>query len=193
MHRAFRVSALFAACFATLCLAGCDPRPVAPIDPQLRIAARALGGDPDAVAEIGRNYMTGASGYPIDEGKAREMFEFAAQRGSGAGLFYLGLLAYEGSGRSPDTKEACGLFAQSGARGHPGGLREFGECQLQGMGGVTKDARAAADSFRASIAKGGVEAYGSLARLYVSGEGAEKNPQEGARLLRQRDALRGRR
>jgi TPR repeat protein len=193
MPRAFRVFALFAAFFATLCLAGCDSRPAAPADPQAQIAARALGGDPDAVAEIGRNYMTGASGYPIDEGKAREMFEFAAQRGSGAGLFYLGLLAYEASGRRPDIKEACGLFAQSAARGHPGGLREYGECQLAGTGGVTKDPRAAADSFRASIARGGVEAYGSLARQYASGEGVEKNPQEEVRLLRQRDALRGHR
>jgi TPR repeat protein len=160
------------------------------MDPRVQIETKALRGDPDSVAELGRNYMTGASGYPLDAGKAREMFEFAAQRGSGAGLFYLGLLAYEGHGRAPDIGQACGLFAQSAARGHPGGLREYGECQLQGAGGVARDPRAAADSFRASIASGGVEAYESLARLYASGEGVARNPQEEARLLKKRAALR---
>jgi TPR repeat protein len=190
MTRAIHVSALLMACMAGLCLAGCDPQPSTPLEPRVQIEAKALQGDPDSVAELGRNYMTGASGYPLDAGKAREMFEFAAQRGSGAGLFYLGLLAYEGRGRAPDIKQACGLFAQSGARGHPGGLREYGECQLQGVGGVAKDPRAAADSFRASIAGGGVEAYESLARLYASGEGVARNAQEAARLLQKRDALR---
>lgn len=175
MAPAFCVSALFLAGVAGLCTAGCEQRHDLPAD---------------AVAELGRNYMTGASGYPLDPGKAREMFEFAAQKGSGAGLFYLGLLAYEGNGRAPDVKEACGLFAQSAARNHPAGLREYGECQLQGAGGVAKDPRAAADSFRASIANGGVQAYESLARLHGSGEGVPKDPAEQARLLQKRDALR---
>jgi hypothetical protein len=134
--------------------------------------------------------MTGAAGYPVDARKARDMFEFAAQKGSGAGLFYLGLLAYEGHGSAPDLRQACGLFAQSAARRHPGGLREYGECQLQGVGGVARDPRAAAESFRASIANGGVQAYESLARLHMSGEGVAKDPQEAARLRQRLEALR---
>jgi TPR repeat protein len=157
---------------------GCsgDPRP----------AGQAGVVDPDTIAETGRAYMTGASGYPRDSARAREMFEAAAQKGSGAGLLYLGLLAYEES----DLKAACGLFAQSALRGHPGGLREYGECQLQGAGGVAKDPRAAARSFKASIANGGVQAYESLARLYGSGEGVPKDPDEKARLLQKHAALR---
>ena len=77
---------------AGLSLTGCDPQPSTSMDPRVQVETKALRGDPDSVAELGRNYMTGASGYPLDAGKAREMFEFAAQRGSGAGLFYLGLL-----------------------------------------------------------------------------------------------------
>lgn len=175
MAQAFRICPLIFACATGLCVPGCDQRPAV---------------DPDAVAEQGRQYMTGASGYPRDPARAREMFELAAQKGSGAGLFYLGLSAYEGNGREPDIKEACGLFAQSAARGHPGGLREYGECQLRGAGGIAKDPRAAAESFKASIGRGGVEAHESLARLYGSGEGVDRNPAEQARLLQKRDALR---
>ena len=165
---------------AGACLPGCsgDPRPAG--------QATASVADPDAIAEAGRSYMTGASGYSPDPARARELFEAAAQKGSGAGLLYLGLLAYA----EADFKAACGLFAQSAARGHPGGLREYGECQLQGTGGVARDPRAAADAFRASIAKGGVEAYESLARLYGSGEGVPKDPAEQARLLQKRESLR---
>ena len=143
--------------------------------------------DPDALAELGRVYLAG------EPGKAREMFELAAQRGSGAGLFYLGLLAYEGREAAPDIKEACGLFAQSAARNHPGGLREYGECQLRGAGGVAKDASAAAGSFSKSIASGGVQAYESLARLYAAGEGVPRDPAEAARLRQKRDLLREKR
>jgi len=127
-----------------VCLPACERQPPVPVGADAQMAERALRGEPDAIAEVGRNYMTGASGYPIDAAKARDMFEFAAQKGSGAGLFYLGLLAYEGHGGAPDIKEACGLFAQSAARRHPGGLREYGECQIQGVGGVARDPRAAA-------------------------------------------------
>jgi TPR repeat protein len=193
MSRKFSASGFFAACLSALCLPGCDRQAAEPSlanDSKAALTARALKGDPDSIAELGRNYMTGASGYPLDAGKAREMFEFAAQRGSGAGLFYLGLLAYGGQAGAPDVKEACGLFAQSAARGHPGGLREYGECQLRGIGGIAKDPRSAADLFKASIAKGGVQAYESLARLYGSGEGVAKDPLEQARLLQKRDALR---
>ena len=45
------------------------------------------------------------SGHPRDPARAREMFEPAAQKGSGAGLFYLGLLAYEGRDGVP--KMSC--------------------------------------------------------------------------------------
>lgn len=170
MDRAHRASAVL---LTGLLLAGCsgEPRPV----------------DPDALAELGRSHMTG---HPRDPAKAREMFELAAQKGSAAGLFYLGLLAYEGREGVPDIKGACGLFAQSAARGHPGGLREYGECQLQGAGGVARDAHAAAGSFRQSIANGGVQAYESLARLYAAGEGVPRDPAEAARLLQKRDSLR---
>ena len=191
MSRSFSVLVFLAACIAALCLPACERQPIAPKSAEAQTGARALAGDPDAIAEVGRNYMTGASGYPLDAGKARDMFEFAAQKGSGAGLFYLGLLAYEGQGSAPDIRQACGLFAQSAARKHPGGLREYGECQLQGVGGVAKDPRAAAESFRASIANGGVQAYESLARLYDSGEGIARDPQEAARLRQRRDVLRG--
>ena len=156
-----------------LLLAGCTGEPRPP--------------DPDALAELGRRHM---SGHPRDPAKAREMFELAAQKGSGAGLFYLGLLAYEGREGAPDIREACGLFAQSAARGNPGGLREHGECQLRGAGGVARDAGAAAGSFRQSIANGGVQAYESLARLYATGEGVPRDPAEAARLLQKRDSLR---
>ena len=165
---------------AAPCLPGCsgDPHPAG--------QATASVVDPDAIAEVGRSYMTGASGFPRDPARARELFEAAAQKGSGAGLLYLGLLAYA----EADFKAACGLFAQSAARGHPGGLREYGECQIQGIGGLAKDPRAAAHSFRASIANGGVQAYESLARLYGSGEGVPQDPEEQARLLQKREALR---
>jgi TPR repeat protein len=142
---------------------------------------------PDDVAEMGRHYMTGTSGYPKDPAKARELFEAAAQKGSGAGLFYLGLLAYEG-GQQADLRQACGLFAQSATRNHPGGLRELGECHLRGTGGLPKDAGAAAAAFKASIANGGEQAYASLARLYALGEGVPKDPAEAQRLLAQHAA-----
>jgi len=186
MIRAFRLSAFLLCCAALACIQGCsgDPRPAPQAGPS------PFEGDPDAIAEAGRDFMTGENGRPLDPVRARELFDRAAQKGSGAGLFYLGLLSYEGHERGPDRKEACALFALSAARRHPGGLREYGECQLQGAGGVAKDPRAAADSFRASIANGGVEAYESLARLYGSGEGVPRDPQEQARLLQKREALR---
>ncbi len=176
-------------------MAGCSPGegvalPHPSTDAQAERTKSAAAGDPDSVAEIGRNYMTGAFGYPLDAAKGREMFESAAQRGSAAGLFYLGLLAYEGDGSVPDLKRACGLFSQSADRGHPGGLREYGECQRQGVGAMARDPRAAAESFRKSIANGGVQAYESLAQLYVSGEGVPRDPEEAARLRKMHDSLR---
>ena len=146
--------------------------------------------DPDGLAELGRSHMTGAPGTPVDRARARQLFEVAAQKGSGAGLFYLGLFAYEGEDGAPDVKEACALFRQSAARGHPGGLREYGECQLRGTGGVAQDVAAAAESFRQSIAHGGVQAHELLARLYDSGEGVPKDPAEAARLRERSSSLR---
>jgi TPR repeat protein len=172
--RAIPVLAFVMSCVLQALLSGCSGN------------ERALASDD--VAEIGRHYMTGTSGFPIDVSKAREFFETAAQKGSGAGLFYLGLVAYEG-GQQSDLKQACGLFAQSAARNHPGGLREYGECQLRGTGGMPKNSRDAAIAFRASIANGGVEAYVSLAKLYELGDGVQKDPQEAARLLAKHAAL----
>jgi TPR repeat protein len=173
MAPAHRLSALVLAGLAYACAPGC-----------------AVEADPDAVAEQGRTYMTGASGHPVDPAKARQMFEAAAQKGSGAGLFYLGLLAFEGDGRAPDLAQACGLFRQSSERNHPGGLREYGECQLRGLGGVKRDPAAAAESFRKSIAHGGIQAHESLARLYLAGEGVPRDPAEAARLMQRYAALR---
>ena len=154
-------------------------------DTQRAAALKAATGDAEAMAEVGRNYMTGEHGFPLDTNKAREAFETSAQKGSAAGLFYVGLLAYS----EGDTKKACGLFAQSAGRGHSGGMREYGECQLRGSGGTTKDATAAAESFRRSIANGGIEAYVSLARLYSFGEGVPRDPEEAARLLQRHASL----
>jgi len=172
MATALRLLALALAGLACASLCGC--------------AAEA---DPDAVAEQGRYYMSGASGVPPDPARARQLFEVAAQKGSGAGLFYLGLLAFEGDGGAPDLAQACGLFRQSSGRNHPGGLREYGECQLRGLGGVRRDPAAAAESFGRSIAHGGIQAHESLARLYLAGEGVPRDPAEAARLMQRYAAL----
>jgi uncharacterized protein len=103
-------------------------------------------------------------------------------------LFYLGLLAY-GDGQPAELKQACGLFLQSASTGHPGGMREYGECQLRGSGSVRKDPGAAADWFRKSIAHGGVEAYVSLARLYKEGQGVPQDEAEAGRLLEKHAGL----
>jgi len=121
---------------------------------------------------------------------ARALFEAAAQRGSGGGLFELGLLAYAGTalqgGEGPsDPREACALFKLSAARKHPGGLREYGNCSLHGVGGTPRDPAVAAALYRASIDHGGVQAYAQLAMLYRAGVGVVHDPGEGVRLLRE--------
>lgn len=180
-----RVATVLLVCAAGLAGPGCSPEP-----PSAAVAS-AVAVDADALAEQGRTYMTGALGLPRDPAKARELFEAAAQKGSGPGLFYLGLAAYEG-GRASDLKEACGLFAQSAGRGHAGALREHGECLARGTGGTPTDPAAAAEAFRKSIALGGVEAYVSLARLYERGDGVTKDREEAAGLMRKhREALAG--
>ncbi len=158
------------ACVAATCAGGCT-------DEKSLSAA-------DALAEEGRNFMTGAAGSPRDPARARQRFEQAAQKGSGAGLLYLGLLEVSGDDGLQNLREGCALFRLSAGRGHPGGLREYGNCHLHGLGGVDRDAVAAARLYRQSIEHGGVLAHAPLAMLYRHGIGVNKNPEESARLLR---------
>lgn len=138
--------------------------------------------DAESLAQTGRDLMMGRGGLAPDAAKARALFEKAARKGSGAAYFYWGLLANE-PGTRADVEEACGLFAQSAALNHPEGLRAYGECRFNGVDGTARDPGAAAELFRQSISRGGVQAYASLARLYTSGEGVPKDPAEAARLM----------
>lgn len=158
------------ACVAATCAGGCT-------DEKSVSAA-------DALAEEGRNFMSGAAGLPRDPARARQHFEQAAQKGSGAGLLYLGLLSVSGDDGPQNLREGCALFGLSAGRGHPGGLREYGNCHLHGLGGVERDAAGAARLYRQSIEHGGILAHAPLATLYRHGIGVKKDPEESARLLR---------
>ena len=98
----------------------------------LQVAAEE--GDLDAQYRLGRSYYYGEDGAPRDGEKAFEWFGRAAEGGSIAAQYYLGLCYSREVGTDKDLVRAAELFMAAAEEGYPPAITELGLCYELGHG-----------------------------------------------------------
>ena len=150
----------------------------------LELRARAAAGDGEALNALGDDARWG--GARRDVAEAARYYARGAERGNADAARSLGLMRWRGEGGTPqDWREACRLWRQAAAQGHPEASFLLGDALLQGFpvadaagvreggsmgdgGGAMKEAR----RLMASGADGGyAPAMHNLGVMMLRGEG----------------------
>ena len=127
--------------------------------------------NPFAQVGLGLIYEKGLGGIPIDERKARELYEKSAAQGNQYGQYNLGVMYRSGQGGLPkDEKKARELYEKSAAQGNLFAQNSLGVMYRYGEGGLPKDLWKAVELYEKSAAQGDSSAQNNLGIMYQDGK-----------------------
>jgi hypothetical protein len=126
---------------------------------------------------------------PRDRGRARQLYEVAAEGGVAEAMNALGELLRDGEGGRRDARGAARWFEAAARAGHPRAARNLGHALFHGDG-VPRDRAAAARLYRRAAAAGLPAAMFDLASCLRAGHGVPRDEVAALRWLR-RAAARG--
>ena len=132
------------------------------------LEASAEEGDLDAQYRLGRSYYYGEDGAPKDGKKAFEWFSRAAEGGSIAAQYYLGLCCSREVGTDKDLVRAAELFTAAAEEGYPPAITELGLCYELGHG-VEMDKGRAAELYQEGADQDYAPAQCNLGFFYYQG------------------------
>jgi TPR repeat protein len=139
----------------------------------------AEGGYGPAQLTLGKMYLTGSSGVPIDAEEGARWFRMAMEGGDReAELAYATMLA-TGNGVPRDDEAARAIFERAAERGDPGAQWSLGVLHEEGRGGLVKDLREAMKWWRKAAKQGHALSQAKLGVAYVKGEGVRRDLVEG--------------
>ena len=128
---------------------------------------------PDALVNLGRKYRKG-DGVARDLAKANELFQKAAEMGSGEANYELGFANDYGLGLPKNVGKANELYRRAGELGCGAGFDELGVNYTAGNG-VTKDLNQAVELFRKASELGCASGFFNLGSCYDSGIGVNQD------------------
>eukprot|EP00727_Mastigamoeba_balamuthi_P011476 m51a1_g6951 hypothetical protein (595) ;mRNA; f:27936-29780 len=140
-------------------------------------------GVPDAQALLGHWLLHGAMGLERDAGSGVVLLLTAADHGSAAALYRLGLCFHRGDGVRRSDIVAANYWKLAADRGSAEALYQLGLCYRRGEG-VRKDARRSLELLHASALQGSATAKCALAVEYKHGGVVPRDLSECVRLLR---------
>jgi len=143
-------------------------------DPKLTaLYQRAVGGDTQAMSDLGLDYEKGL-GVPSDYNKAAGWYRKAADGGNTSGMNRLGGLYQNGLGVQKDNQQAVSWFRKAADAGNSDGMIRLGFLYSNGLG-VEKDYVQAAGWYRKAAAAGSPYAMSNLGFMYQNGYGVERD------------------
>ncbi len=137
-------------------------------------------GDPEALAELGRRYETGA-GTNIDYKKAAKSYQSAAEKQNVDAIVRLGLMYQQGSGVRIDSRQGAMWFRIAADSNHPFAMARLGKLYLEGIG-VDRELKTAAKWLRKAAEQGEPDAMLEIADLLESGMFGEQDFEEASRV-----------
>lgn len=127
----------------------------------------------DARYQLGRMYELGA-GVPKDEIKAMQIYQQAAQEGSGPAALKIGNAYYTGQGMEKNYKEAFQWYQKASDKGSYPAQYNIGLMLEEGLG-VKKDLVRSVEAYKKSADQGYAPAQMALGRMYLKGIGTPQD------------------
>lgn len=127
----------------------------------------------DARYQLGRMYEQGA-GVPKDELKAMQIYQQAAQEGSGPAALKIGNAYYTGQGVEKDYKKAFQWYQKAAEKNNYPAQYNIGLMLEEGLG-VKKDLIRSFDTYKQSAEQGYAPAQMALGRMYLKGIGTPQD------------------
>lgn len=123
---------------------------------------------------VGLSYYKGINNTKQDYAQAVYWWQKAADKGSAAAQYYLGLCSYRGTGLSQDYAQAVAWYEKAAVKGLAVAQYSLGLCYEQGEG-VAQDYAQAAAWYEKAAEQGFATAQYCLGLCYINGRGVAKD------------------
>lgn len=144
----------------------------------IKTRARAEAEDPRIQTDLGEAYYYG-KGVSVDYGQAFDLVKQAAEKGFSRAQFDLAQFYQHGNGTPVDNGKAIYWLKKAADGGNPNAQQFLGSILYWGSSGQPVDKIAARDYYEKAALQGLAETQGSLAYLYLNGDGIEKDRLKG--------------
>jgi TPR repeat protein len=138
------------------------------------VRAKADAGDAEAQLEMGLRHYLGRGGAEKNYPQAYAWFQKAADGGSLAGQFNLGVMNEKGQGVPQDFHEALRWYRKAADQGYAHAQFAIGDLYWDGNG-VPKDKVEALVWYRKAADQGNSDAQNNLGNMYRDGDGVPKD------------------